>query len=114
LPSSRPSSLWRKTAAPGKSFDHKDHHLGLGRRLCWALYEVAVPTSAWHRELRRDDITFTKDQQKGMDMVDRVRMREGDINTYMEVKTLTQLHRLELINSWGITLFCIYIYSVLI
>jgi hypothetical protein len=34
-----------------------------------------------------------------MDVVARVGVREGDINSYMEVKTLTQLHRLELINS---------------
>ena len=59
---------------------------------------IAVPTSAWHRELRRDDITFTKDLQEGREVVARARVREGDINTYMEVKTLTQLHRLELIN----------------
>ena len=32
---------------------------------------IAVPTSAWHRELRRDDITFTKDQQESMDVVAR-------------------------------------------
>jgi hypothetical protein len=31
-------------------------------------------------------------------VVARARVSEGDINTYMEVKTLTQLHRLELIN----------------
>jgi hypothetical protein len=53
---------------------------------------IAVPTSAWR------DITFIKDQQEGMDVVARIRVREGDINTYMEVKTLTQLHRLEMIN----------------
>jgi hypothetical protein len=52
-----------------------------------------VPTSAWHRELRRDDITFTKDQQEGMDVGARV--RDGETGTPMvEVKTLTQLHRL--------------------
>ena len=32
---------------------------------------IAVPTSAWHRELRRDDITFIKDQQESMDVVAR-------------------------------------------
>ena len=55
-----------------------------------------MPTSAWHRdELRRDD---TEDQQ-GMDMVTRPGVRERDIKTPMEeVKTLPQLHRLELTN----------------
>jgi hypothetical protein len=44
---------------------------------------IAVPTAAWHRELRMDVITFIKDQQEGMDMVARVRVREGDINPHM-------------------------------
>ena len=39
------------------------------------------------------------DQQEGMDVVARTRVREGETGTPMvEVKTLTQLHRLELIN----------------
>jgi hypothetical protein len=39
------------------------------------------------------------DQQEGMDVVARARVREGETGTPMvEVKTLTQLHRLELIN----------------
>jgi hypothetical protein len=74
---------------------------------------IAVPTSAWHRELRGDDITFTKNQQEGMDVVARARVREGDMNTHMEVKTLSQLHRPELINLRGITIFCINISSFL-
>ena len=59
----------------------------------------AVPTSAWHRDkLKRDNITFFG-TSKRVDMVTRARVREGDIKTPMvEVKTLTQLHRLELIN----------------
>jgi hypothetical protein len=59
----------------------------------------AVPTSAWHKhKLRRDDNTFAKDQQEGMDVVARPRVRDCETGTPMvEVKTLSQLHRLELI-----------------
>jgi hypothetical protein len=53
---------------------------------------IALPTSACHRELRRDDIPFTKEQHEGIDVVTRARVMEG------EVKKLTQLHRLEMIN----------------
>ena len=61
--------------------------------------ESAVPTYAWHRDkLRRNGITFTKDQQEH-EVVARAMVREGDIKTPMEeVKTLPQLHRLELTN----------------
>ena len=59
----------------------------------------AVPTSAWHRDkLRRDDITFTEDQQEH-GRGGQGQGEGGNIKTPMvEVKTLPQLHRLELTN----------------
>jgi hypothetical protein len=55
-----------ETCSPGlQRFDHQDlDACVLGVK---PLHEeaYAVPTSAWHRDkLRRDDITFTEDQQE--------------------------------------------------